>query len=202
MNTKIFRRDEEKQSLRVVRESVLRHSRSSPWTVKRWAPQTDIIEDVTSRAGYRHLSDGWVRNKLNCLLDEGKVQTVSYSGRRFYADTTYSFSYPLAAAFAVMGWLSWLFLSSRLPPLYAYPAFLSPILYVVVDRVMRQRHDTGVCIECGMVIANGDVYCSESCRSHSSKTDSRKKKEEGSRSKREIDRLRKTMPVETSDMNG
>lgn len=142
-----------------------------------------------------------MRDKLSKLLEAGKIQTISYSGRRFYADTTFSFAYPLALVICSIGWLTWFFLSGELPPVFAYPVFLLPLLYAFIENWQRKRHDTGVCIQCGQVIPNGDTYCGESCRSSSPRTGKKEKKKQEAAGKSELERMRKNYPVQEDTMN-
>jgi len=142
-------------------DAVLSNSSSSPWTVHRWARLRDISQYIERKTGK---TDAWTRDVLKTLVEQGDIQTTTYGGGRFYADTTYSFSYPISIMLSLLGWLLYVFTVRAFPPLPLYPMFFTPLLYAILDHRLRNRRETGICLECGQVIPTGETYCSEECR--------------------------------------
>ncbi len=192
--------DDEKKSLRLVKNIVLGYSSSSPWTVKKWAPKTDIVDEFRDKT---HKSESTARNLLRQLEEKNSIQAAMQSGRRFYADATYSFSFPLAIVLSMAGWLYWFFIQNGFPPVTVYPIFLSPVFYVIIEWMWRRRQDTGICLQCGKAIDSERNYCSERCKEVNKSGRQEKEqeeKEEGGKS--EIERMRDSMPVQENPLNG
>jgi len=125
--------------------------------IKRWAREKDIIEYM----GKFGVSATTTKRRLQELVATRNLQTKTWGGRRFYAPPTIPLPFILAIAFTIFSFimyypLMYFGLTGKIL-LFLTPFYMATACFILDKRI----NNSGICIECGKSLNNGELYCEE-----------------------------------------
>ena len=125
--------------------------------IKRWAREKDIIEYMAKFG----MSATTTKRRLQELVDTRNLQTKTWGGRRFYAPPTIPLPFLLAIVFTLLSvaiYYPVLYLGVIGEIILFFIPFYMAISLVFLD---KKINNSGICIECGKSLSNGELYCEE-----------------------------------------
>ena len=125
--------------------------------IKRWAREKDII-DYMAKFGISATS---TKRRLQELVSKKKIQTKLWGGRRFYAPPTIPLPVFVATVLTVVLLLLYYPITGHISlqdALFIISPFYMAAALLFLD---KRINNSGICIECGKSLSNGDLYCDE-----------------------------------------
>ena len=125
--------------------------------VKKWVRQTEI-EDAME------LNYNVPRSTTRATLQKMRgIQSTTYAGGRFYAPITISPALLIGMLFSGIMWAIYPWVTGHPHDRGSFFIILFPLFSVAVLYAINKK-ESGICLGCGLVIPNGELYCSKECK--------------------------------------
>ena len=126
--------------------------------INKWARHKDIV-DYMAKFG---VSATTTKRILDELIEKKKIQTRWWSGRRFYAPPTIPLPFLLAVVIVMASMVIYYPITGHIMNVGDIFLILSPFYMAVAWFFLERRvNNSGICIECGKSLNNGELYCEE-----------------------------------------